>query len=246
MRSSLGTPSRPLSRVALCALAWTAVATIAAAPIVVATIAVGAGEAAASSGSSPGSMARGAYLFRIAGCDSCHTDHRQGGPVGAGGPALETRFGLFYGPNLTPDLEHGIGRWHEADFVRAMRSGRAPDGHTYAPVFPYTSFTRLTDDDLIALVRTAHDDGLGGARNNHDANFMTFHRFTNFRKLTMSDSVTAVDIGALPDRSVSEALQRIPGSDPCVRHVSRTQPRRLRKCKRKACRHRRRGGCRWP
>lgn len=44
-------------------------------------------------------------------------------------------------------------------------------------------------DDLIAVVRTAHDDGQGGARNNHDANFLTFHRWKNFRALTMADSV---------------------------------------------------------
>jgi len=44
-------------------------------------------------------------------------------------------------------------------------------------------------DDLIAVCRTAFDDGLGGAHNMHDANFMTFHRVKNFRKLTMKDSV---------------------------------------------------------
>ncbi|MBM3859874.1 MAG: exo-alpha-sialidase [Verrucomicrobia bacterium] len=44
-------------------------------------------------------------------------------------------------------------------------------------------------DDIIAVCRTAYDDGLGGARNNHDANYLTFHRVSNFRKLTMADSV---------------------------------------------------------
>lgn len=44
-------------------------------------------------------------------------------------------------------------------------------------------------DDLIAVCRTAYDDGQGGARNNHDANYLTFHRFANFRRLTMADSV---------------------------------------------------------
>ena len=44
-------------------------------------------------------------------------------------------------------------------------------------------------NDLIAVCRTAFDDGLGGAHNMHDANFMTFHRVKNFRKLTMKDSV---------------------------------------------------------
>ena len=40
-------------------------------------------------------------------------------------------------------------------------------------------------DDLIALVRTAHDDGVGGAKNQHDANFLTFHRIKGFRTLRM-------------------------------------------------------------
>lgn len=46
-------------------------------------------------------------------------------------------------------------------------------------------------DDIIAACRTAFDDGEGGAHNNHDANFLTFHRFGNFRRLTMADSVPA-------------------------------------------------------
>jgi len=44
-------------------------------------------------------------------------------------------------------------------------------------------------DDLIAAIRTAYDDGLGGAHNAHDANFLTFHRFADFRRLRMADSV---------------------------------------------------------
>lgn len=39
----------------------------------------------------------------------------------------------------------------------------------------------IEDDDLLVLSRTAYDDGLGGAHNHHDANFLTFHRFPNFR-----------------------------------------------------------------
>lgn len=49
--------------------------------------------------------------------------------------------------------------------------------------------------DIIALSRTAENDGLGGARNYHDANYLTFHRFADFRNLKMADSV--VDPGNL-------------------------------------------------
>ena len=44
-------------------------------------------------------------------------------------------------------------------------------------------------EDIIAVSRTAYDDGVGGAHNFHDANFLTFHRIGNFRSLTMADSV---------------------------------------------------------
>ena len=37
--------------------------------------------------------------------------------------------------------------------------------------------------DIIFLSRTAFDDEGGGAHNNHDANFLTFHRIPKFRKI---------------------------------------------------------------
>lgn len=43
-------------------------------------------------------------------------------------------------------------------------------------------------DDIVAVVRTADEDGCGGAHNFHDANFLTFHRITQFRSKTMADS----------------------------------------------------------
>jgi len=94
---------------------------------------------------------RGAYLYRAGGCASCHTDEKGGGGENAGGVELRTPFGVFYGPNITPDPEHGIGKWTEADFLRALREGVNPKGQHYYPAFPYTSYTRLTDDDMRAL-----------------------------------------------------------------------------------------------
>ena len=94
---------------------------------------------------------RGSYLFRAGGCASCHTDEESGGKENAGGVELRTPFGVFYGPNITPDPEHGIGKWTEADFLRALRDGVNPKGQHYYPAFPYTSYTRLTDDDMRAL-----------------------------------------------------------------------------------------------
>jgi len=55
---------------------------------------------------------------------------------------------------------------------------------------------------LIELaVRTAYDDGGGGAHNAHDANYLTFHRFRNFRRLTLADSVVDPQQLGMPPRS---------------------------------------------
>jgi mono/diheme cytochrome c family protein len=94
-------------------------------------------------------VTRGAYLVRAGGCVSCHTV--PGGTPFAGGRALATPFGTFYTPNITPDSETGIGRWSDADFARALRKGRRPDGAAYFPVFPYPSFTRIIDTDVLAI-----------------------------------------------------------------------------------------------
>lgn len=95
-----------------------------------------------------GDAKRGEYLAKAGGCIGCHTEERKDATPYAGGRALKTPFGTFYGPNITPHPEAGIGRWSEADFVRAMREGRRPDGANFYPAFPYPSFTRITDADL--------------------------------------------------------------------------------------------------
>ena len=91
---------------------------------------------------------RGEYIARVGGCVGCHTEEKKDAVPFAGGRELQTPFGIFYGPNITPHRQAGIGRWSEADFTNAMRLGRRPDGANYFPSFPYPSFTRITDDDL--------------------------------------------------------------------------------------------------
>jgi len=95
-----------------------------------------------------GDAKRGAYLVKAAGCVGCHTEAKKDATPFAGGRALKTPFGVFYGPNITPHPGAGLGRWSEADFVRAMRQGLRPDGAHYFPAFPYTSFSRVNDGDL--------------------------------------------------------------------------------------------------
>lgn len=53
-----------------------------------------------------------------------------------------------------------------------------PDREKHA--FQYVDW-QFDGDDIIAISRTAFDDEEGGAHNAHDANYLTFHRFRNFR-----------------------------------------------------------------
>jgi|SRR5579862_2127587 len=94
---------------------------------------------------------RGAYLAAAGDCQACHTDKKAATPPFAGGRALATPFGTFFGPNITPDPDTGIGKWSAADFHRAMREGKDDEGHYLFPVFPFTSFTGMSDDDIADL-----------------------------------------------------------------------------------------------
>ncbi|MEP7061988.1 MAG: c-type cytochrome [Betaproteobacteria bacterium] len=94
-------------------------------------------------------LARGEYLARIGDCVACHT--ARGGAAFAGGRAIETSFGTFFAPNITPDPRHGIGNWSAGDFWRAMHDGRGPDGTPLYPVFPYPSYTRVNRYDADAI-----------------------------------------------------------------------------------------------
>ncbi|CAO3440425.1 c-type cytochrome [Azospirillum endophyticum] len=110
-----------------------------------------AGEPPAGGADAGDAVSRGAYIFNAAGCLGCHTDEKGGGQPLAGGRALATPFGTFYTPNITPDPVNGIGRWSDADFIRALREGVRPDGANLFPAFPYASYTRMTDRDLLDL-----------------------------------------------------------------------------------------------
>lgn len=103
------------------------------------------------SSSAEGMIERGAYMVRVAGCVACHTDTQRGGQPFAGGRALETAFGTFHAPNITPDVTTGIGRWSDEDFVRAVMHGEGRDGQHLYPVFPYTSYSRMHVEDVVAI-----------------------------------------------------------------------------------------------
>ena len=99
--------------------------------------------------SSPALIARGAYIAKAADCMPCHS--AVGGAEWAGGLPLATPFGALYSPNVTPDKATGIGRWSEAQFYRTLHDGIGRGGKYIYPVMPFTSYTKLTRDDVHAL-----------------------------------------------------------------------------------------------
>ena len=92
---------------------------------------------------------RGQYLARVGNCVFCHT--APAGALLAGGRAIQTPFGAVHTSNLTPDPEHGLGRWTQDDFWQALHLGLGPQGQRLSPAFPYTSYSRLTRADADAL-----------------------------------------------------------------------------------------------
>lgn len=115
-------------------------------------------------GCAPGSapqdpVKRGEYLVTLASCSDCHTPGSLlgkpdmskflgGSDVGFVVPEL----GYFWGPNLTPDKETGLGNWSEAQILTALRTGTRPDGRKLAPMMPWMVYAKLTDDDAKAIV----------------------------------------------------------------------------------------------
>jgi mono/diheme cytochrome c family protein len=101
-------------------------------------------------------LERGYYLARMGNCISCHTHGDSpefGGGVPfhiSGGPFSEP-VGTIYSTNISPDTETGIGNWTEEEFSRAMRAGVSASGSHLYPAFPYTAFSKVTEDDMSAI-----------------------------------------------------------------------------------------------
>lgn len=87
------------------------------------------------------SVEYGRYLAQASGCHGCHGTGLSGGRV-AGPPDLPLA------SNLTPA---GLSGWIEADFVRALRDGRRPDGSAINEFMPWRGYGAMTDAELHAL-----------------------------------------------------------------------------------------------
>jgi mono/diheme cytochrome c family protein len=93
---------------------------------------------------------RGRYLVTAGDCAACHTRPDGGAPF-AGGRPIETPFGNVVSANITPDRQTGIGGWSDDDFDKAVRQGIRRDGSRLYPAMPYTSYTKMTRDDVDAM-----------------------------------------------------------------------------------------------
>jgi mono/diheme cytochrome c family protein len=93
---------------------------------------------------------RGGSLVAAGGCVSCHEGTEDPDSL-SGGLALESDFGTFYAPNITPHEETGIGGWTAEDFLLALKHGRTPGGSFYYPAFPYTAYAGMTDQDALDI-----------------------------------------------------------------------------------------------
>jgi len=151
-------------------------------------------------------LANGQVVFNAGGCASCHAVPDQLDRLRLGGGlAINSPFGTFYAPNISPDPTDGIGRWTEAQFVNAVMRGVSPGGTHYFPAFPYTSYAHARRDDirdLFAYLKTLAP--VPGKVRDHDVPFpFNIRRDIGIWKLLFMD-----DRPLVPDNSRSASWNR--------------------------------------
>lgn len=111
----------------------------------------------------PQRLQRGRYIFEnLADCAGCHSPRNPEKfaampypeRIGSGFvfPAELGLPGRVVAPNLTPDVETGLGRWSDGEKIRAIREGVSKDGHALFPFMPYQNFARMSDEDVYSVV----------------------------------------------------------------------------------------------
>lgn len=111
-------------------------------------------------GPPPGdTIALGRYLVTNLECYACHSSsftsnnilepEESAGYLGGGNAMIDLRGQTILTANLTPDEATGIGRWSEADFVRALKRGFRPDNKPIR--YPMTPMVDLSDDEAAAI-----------------------------------------------------------------------------------------------
>ena len=94
-------------------------------------------------------VTRGEYLAKAADCLVCHTS--PGGADYAGDFAFPLPFGTLYSTSITADKDTGIGNYTDQEFLNAVQRGIRKDGARLYPAMPYTSYTFMSDNDVLAI-----------------------------------------------------------------------------------------------
>ena len=90
---------------------------------------------------------RGRYLVEtVSRCGDCHNSDLAGEAYIDAFP-----MGTFAGPNITPGAGSVVAEYSDAEWVRAIRHGLAPDGRVLLQM-PSDAFAALTVDDLGAMI----------------------------------------------------------------------------------------------
>lgn len=95
-------------------------------------------------------VAKGQYIFALAGGCACHTPPKETFHVGA--RAFPIPFGTVYSTNITQDKATGLGAWTDQQIHDAMVKGIRRDGSRILPAMPYEAYSGIAVEDLKALV----------------------------------------------------------------------------------------------
>ena len=100
-------------------------------------------------------VAKGQYIFAVAGGCACHSDPKS--TPHAGARPFPIPFGTVYSTNITQDKETGLGAWTDQQIQDATVKGVSRDGSKILPVMPFEAYSGMAHEDrkaLIAYIRT--------------------------------------------------------------------------------------------
>ena len=126
-------------------------------------------------------LSRGRYMVGMLGCGSCHTEGALNGTPDAAkllagsstgiaytSPFIDDNPGVVYPPNLTPDMETGLGTWTMNQLVEMVRVGTRDLSARSLPVMPWPAFSGITNEDAFSIA--AYLKSLAPVRNLVPAN----------------------------------------------------------------------------
>lgn len=102
-------------------------------------------------------LERGRYIVEvIAACGNCHSSAGPNTPNDpmhlAGGFPIDEPGMYAVPPNITQDVETGIGSFTDADIIKVIREGVRPDGRVLGPPMPFGLYRNISDQDVAAIV----------------------------------------------------------------------------------------------